>query len=101
MCGGPNTEMYAGCPDCRAKSNNLVRKVIERNLAAGKCQCGKIRLPKKRVCKRCAEHSKSDLKRLKLEVIKGYGGKCACCGIDQWQFLSVDHVIESGADERL
>jgi len=32
----------------------------------------------------------------KLEVIKGYGGCCACCGEKEYYFLAIDHVNGDG-----
>lgn len=29
----------------------------------------------------------------KLELLRAYGGKCACCGEDRFEFLSLDHMI--------
>lgn len=39
-------------------------------------------------------------RRLKLEVVKGYGGGCACCGEDQIAFLAIDHVNNDGGERR-
>lgn len=54
-----------------------------------------------------AKHKKyySDLqkqqrRRLKLELINEYGGKCECCGETHIEFLSIDHVYNNGADHR-
>lgn len=33
---------------------------------------------------------------LKLVVLNHYGGKCACCGIDDFRFLTVDHKNNDG-----
>lgn len=38
--------------------------------------------------------------RLRREVILKYGGKCACCGEQQYEFLSLDHVNGGGGVER-
>lgn len=38
--------------------------------------------------------------RLKEEVIKAYGGHCACCGETKIEFLSMDHIYNDGAEER-
>jgi hypothetical protein len=38
--------------------------------------------------------------RLRAEVIAGYGGRCACCGEEQPEFLTLDHVDGGGAAER-
>jgi hypothetical protein len=40
------------------------------------------------------------IRRLKLEIIAGYGGKCECCGDTNWQFLTVDHINGDGARHR-
>lgn len=37
-------------------------------------------------------------KKLRQGVIKGYGGKCACCGESQSMFLTLDHI--NGNDGR-
>jgi len=37
---------------------------------------------------------------LKLEAIKRFGGRCACCGETRYQFLSFDHVDGDGAQHR-
>jgi hypothetical protein len=39
-------------------------------------------------------------KRLKLEIIEGYGGKCFCCGEKNIIFLTIDHIHDNGAEER-
>ncbi len=38
-------------------------------------------------------------KKIKLEGITAYGGKCNCCGESQAEFLTIDH-INGRADER-
>ena len=38
--------------------------------------------------------------RRKLDVIKGYGGKCACCGENKMEFLTLDHINNDGAEHR-
>lgn len=37
---------------------------------------------------------------LKLEMIKAYGGACACCGEDIPHFLSLEHTRGDGAEHR-
>lgn len=41
----------------------------------------------------------ADLK-IKLKMIEGYGGKCNCCGESRYQFLTIDHINNDGADDR-
>ena len=38
--------------------------------------------------------------KVKLEGIKHYGGKCACCGETEPEFLVLDHVNGGGGKER-
>lgn len=99
-CGGPLTDIRITCAVCAKKENGYVQKVVNRNLQEGKCRCGRPAIPKKRTCEICLNLSRTILRNLKLQVITGYGGKCACCGISEWEFLSVDHVAERGCDER-
>lgn len=37
---------------------------------------------------------------LRSEVITAYGGFCACCGISEICFLTLDHVNQDGAEHR-
>lgn len=55
-------------------------------------------------CKLC--HAKRTGKlhqKLRLEALKYYSGgdpKCSCCGESQLEFLTLDHIDGSGAEER-
>lgn len=33
-------------------------------------------------------------RNLRDQIIKGYGGKCCCCGETTYEFLTVDHIIK-------
>jgi len=35
-----------------------------------------------------------------MDLIKAYGGKCACCGISEPEFLTIDHINNDGGIER-
>ena len=48
----------------------------------------------------CRRASTSKRRRMKREVIAGYGGACSCCGERRFEFLSIDHVNNDGAEER-
>lgn len=39
-------------------------------------------------------------KRKRLRVLTMYGGKCACCSIDQKEFLAIDHTNGGGSADR-
>lgn len=50
---------------------------------------------------RCAAcDSKSDTAKLKLEMLEAFGFKCSCCGENHPDFLTLDHVLEDGAEHR-
>lgn len=36
----------------------------------------------------------------KSAVIKGYGGKCKCCGESRYEFLTIDHINNDGMQYR-
>jgi len=58
--------------------------------------------------KKCKEigvmnYSQRTRQRLRLEIIKHYGGEnpcCACCGKSHIEFLAIDHVSGGGAKHR-
>lgn len=39
-------------------------------------------------------------RNLKARLIEKYGGKCACCGDTHFEFLSLDHKNNDGAEDR-
>lgn len=43
---------------------------------------------------------RDDRKKEKLALINAYGGKCVCCGESQWEFLTIDHINNDGAEHR-
>ena len=55
-------------------------------------------------CDKCRlKHNKASGDRhqaLKALIIKEYGGKCTCCGENKIEFLSIDHIDNTGAEHR-
>src|SRR5215831_4733374 len=47
----------------------------------------------------CAS-SRARTRELRQELVAAYGGRCACCGVEGWQFLTLDHVDGDGTDHR-
>jgi hypothetical protein len=43
---------------------------------------------------------KDHYKKIRLEVLQAYGGKCACCGEAEPAFLAIDHVNGNGNKHR-
>jgi hypothetical protein len=47
-----------------------------------------------------SEKRKGDRRTLKSKVLDAYGGRCACCGEQTYEFLTIDHVHGDGASHR-
>ena len=46
------------------------------------------------------ERDKIRRDKIKYDIINHYGGKCACCGEDTKEFLSIDHINNDGGRHR-
>ena len=46
------------------------------------------------------EKNKKYRRRVRVEAIQHYGGKCVCCGEDHLEFLCFDHINNDGAEHR-
>lgn len=78
-----------------------------RKRAAGLCfNCADPAVPGKNRCQRhfsyYQEKSRQKHLNLKKQVVMGYGGICQCpgCGVAEFEFLTIDHVHNDGAQER-
>lgn len=38
--------------------------------------------------------------QLRIEVLIHYGGRCFCCGQDDFRYLTFDHIEDNGAEHR-
>ena len=55
---------------------------------------------REKVNERAREKSKERYKKIKLDTITAYGGKCECCGELKIEFLVIDHKEGDGNKER-
>lgn len=54
-----------------------------------------------RTCKKCGSFIRTSTRRkLKYLIVLKYGGKCECCGIDDIEFLTIDHTNNDGNNHR-
>lgn len=93
----PSSEGHKLCDDCRAKARNRGKARTQeqrdrnnewrRNWVAGKPMYYR-KIGQK------AHH------KLRMEVFEHYGMKCACCGLHDWRFLTIDHVNNDGNEHR-
>ncbi len=47
-----------------------------------------------------AAYQRLEKRRLRLEFINAYGGKCCSCGESTWEFLALDHINNDGQQHR-
>ncbi len=87
-----------------ASTQKRKREVAAKDLCI--CCHSQVSRENKRLCPVCSLDYKIRHKKwhfnLKLQVIKGYGGKCQCprCGITTPEFLTLDHINNDGALRR-
>lgn len=81
------------CAVCQDKMDS----VYKNRLAIGLCgRCGLHPLKTKTRCAVCIEGTTKRCRLLKRQVIQAYGGVCACCGNDVFEFLTIEHTLGGG-----
>lgn len=78
------------------------QKIKRRWRRKGLCtRCGiEKAFPRHRTCVTCQQYARNYLRCLKEKVLRGYGHRCVCCGIREYEFLSIDHKFNDGAKDR-
>lgn len=46
------------------------------------------------------ENVRENHRALKILVVNHYGGKCACCGESELDFMAIDHINNDGNEHR-
>lgn len=91
---------------CRQCGINLTKENWTRCRAANgdyvctKCSTAYTKKRHSRNRVRFSEYSKQRNWLLKGEVMRAYGGKCACCSESALEFLTIDHVNGGGGKHR-
>lgn len=100
------------CKQCCNKDRTKARQNAK---SKGLCRCGSPRALKSTKCINCIDaakqyqsanlgkissYNRKAYVKLKIEVINAYGGKCACCHETTFEFLTLDHINNDGADHR-
>lgn len=60
----------------------------------------KPRNPRAKDPERAREYDRKSRAKNKADLFAAYGNKCACCGEDRPQFLSLDHINGDGGEHR-
>lgn len=96
-CDQPAESDRSYCVEClkRQKKERSVRKLKKQCRNCGKPTGGLSR------CTECRQTVKRHMEKLKDEVFNQYGGhKCACCGDEHKEFLTIDHIEGGGCKHR-
>lgn len=80
------------CNVCREKYRQW--RVTNRGKASTKTR------NKRRDPERLKELNRKYTRQLKRMIIDLYGGSCRCCGIEQIEFLTIDHINNDGTKDR-
>lgn len=98
---------YRCAPWMRTKKQKWNAYQRKRNIerrAKRLCLCCQSPTFKASLCERCytraAANARSNYRKIRIEVLSAYGGKCTCCGEAETRFLTVDHVNNDGASRR-
>lgn len=93
------------CPHSTKASTIRSLRYQRKLKASGLCtQCRTPREKYAWLCNVCHEKSTYRIRRCnsnaKTNVIAAYGGACVCCGETERDFLTIDHALGNGAQER-
>lgn len=106
-CGGaPGDRRRKLCRPCADYLAEKTRGYIAARRTAGLCYvCGRNKAATKDGrCNGCAQAARSRheawRRGLFAEVIDAYGGRCACCGLADRRFLTIDHINNDGHEDR-
>lgn len=111
LCSGCGKERedkaFLVCAACREKSKAMGKKRALSRKANSLCtKCGDVLDPSSALstCDSCAaikrEDRKQRLSAIRDELFELYGYQCNCCGEQNPLFLTIDHILGTGAQER-
>jgi hypothetical protein len=105
-CGEPiplprynRTKYHRG--DCAKKAHRLKNKEWKKrhpHYDRDWAKANPERAKKRRTYQR--KYARDKARRRRIEIVKHYGGKCACCGEDRIEFLAVHHLEGGGYQHR-
>jgi hypothetical protein len=104
------------CKKCLEHAREYMRKRRQERKASSVCASCKSPINEGSYCNVCKEDlkkrnkklgaeyhravAKKSREKLRRDVIAAYGGKCSCCGEDEFVFLAVDHIDGGGNQHR-
>lgn len=97
VCGRPLIPGSTLCEVCRKKCLDRYRERIE----SGVCRCGRHQIVEgRKLCRPCLDRIVGRLRKLRETLVRGYGGRCVCCGEDDPNVIELDHVGGDGNQHR-
>ena len=104
--------MLTPCPECKRERDHYAKGVCKRcygvlyaNPLYRERHQAQIRQYGKGYYQRNKERhnasSRATRRRLRIEAIEAYGGRCRCCGESQPAFLTIDHINGGGRKHQL
>ncbi len=98
----PSVENHINCFNCLKSSRLRKGNFRKRRERSGVCtRCGKSPLwENTKRCFGCLEEKRKEDRGLRVEIIRVYGGQCACCMESRIEFLCIDHINGNGAEHR-
>jgi len=94
------------CLECAERIKPQEKAAREQRRKEGLCIRGDKRpaIAGTPFCQDCrtksSEKQKQQYRELRPQVLGGYGGACVCCGERIDAFLTLDHTLNNGAEER-
>lgn len=102
--------MKIRCEVCKIEKDaiefSLRFMYTEKGILSGCCnKCMKLKRRRKKSnpfisSEETKARARQRYKDRRQEAIAHYGGVCACCGEDRYEFLAIDHINGGGAKER-
>lgn len=97
----PVKEGRTTCDKCNERGMEGVRNRRLKRKLAGTCHyCSEPTLPGYVLCGYHREKQKDRHKYIRKTVFEHYGLSCVCCGESTYEFLSIDHINNDGAEHR-
>jgi len=105
VCGCQPEPGYTKCLICKEKHNKFNREVRRLRVLAGLCsECDAPQVLGRTKCAKCAEIARLIMETLhqtrKTIILNHYGAMCACCGISDKEFLTLDHINNDASEYR-
>ena len=102
ICGlNSQTQQTFYCNICLDKQKEDRKERRKLWISEGLCSnCGNEKIVENQRCKRCSKFARRTVLRRKKLTFEAYGNSCYCCGIDQFEFLCLDHVMGDGYEHR-